>query len=196
MDRENLSLTLSVLGKLLYTYPDNVFLNKIKNTELFDEIPYESQSAEFVKGRELLAEWQTSDGMYGELISDYQDLFVGVKDKVKTPAWESVYVSPDPVMFGESTLNVRLWYDKYGLEIKNIRHEPDDHMGIELIFWGHLVRTEPDEADRFFTKHISLWYERFFSSMAANAITSFYKGLALILYGICSDISRDISAKP
>lgn len=195
MNRENLSVILQALGKLLYKYPDAEFLSDIKDAGLFDKIPYESYNSMFNDGQKLLKTWQNSDGAYDECISDYQDLFIGVRDKVKTPVWESLYTAPEPMMFADCTLKARLWYDRYGMEIKNIRHEPDDHMGIELMFAGYLLNNAPEDADRFFSEHIARWYERFFDSMAAHALTPLYKGLAMVLHGICSDYEKEIAAK-
>lgn len=195
MNRDSLGMILPVLGRLLYVYPDHETLESIKNAELMDTIPYESSDPLFKEGQKLLVEWQKSENSYDADISDYQDLFVGVRDRVKTPPWESIYVSPEPMLFGECTLNVRLWYDKYGMEIKNIRHEPDDHMGIELIFLGHLMKENYDDANVFFSEHISLWYEKFFSGMEACAVSNLYKGLALVLHAVCSDMEKLLSAR-
>lgn len=188
MDRENLSLTLTVLGKLLYTYPDEGFLKSVKDAGLFDDMPYEVDSGGFREGLALLRAWQSSGGDYAGCISDYQDLFVGVRGQVKAPAWESVYLSPEPVMFTVNTLKVRQWYDKYGIAIKNITHEPDDHMGVELMFIGYLLREHPDDAYRFMAEHTGLWYEKFFHKVAVNASSPLYKGLALMSSAVCGEL--------
>lgn len=195
MNRESLSILLPVLGKLLYTYPDIDFLGRIRAADLFGDIPYESDTDGFNEGQKLLCGWQADENADDAVIADYQDLFVGVRDRVRTPAWESIYVSPEPMMFGECTLDARLWYDRYGMELKNLHHEPDDHMGLELIFFAHLLKADPVAAQEFFTKHIALWYGRFFSAMHTNAATAFYRGLSLLLAAMCKDIEEAIAAK-
>ena len=195
MNREHLSIILPVLGKLLYSYPTRDFLAKTREAQLFGDIPYISGSEAFAEGQKLLEEWETSDGAYDACISDYQDLFVGVRDRVKVPIWESFFTAPEPMMFTDSTLKARLWYDRYGMEIKNIRHEPDDHMGIELMFLAYLLDKDPENAEKFFSDRIAPWYAKLFECMASNAVTPLYRGLALLLYAICEDFDKAVAAK-
>lgn len=195
MNRESLSYILPALGKLLYSYPEKDFLTTIKNADILGQIPYETENPAFRTGQMLLAKWQNTVDDFDAAVSDYQDLFVGVRSKVKVPAWESIYVSSEPIMFGDCTLKARLWYDRYGMEIKNIRHEPDDHMGIELIFLGYLMKEDISGADNFFKEHIANWYHKFFAAMVTNAATDLYRGLAMALLAICEDVEATILTK-
>jgi TorA maturation chaperone TorD len=191
MNRNNLTIMLPVLGKLLYTYPDEGFLCKIREARLFDDMPYISGQNGFTEAVELMRGWQDT-GDDSAVISDYQDLFVGIRGRVKVPAWESVYVAPEPVMFGGCTLDVRRWYDRHGIQIKNIRREPDDHIGLELMFLARLMEIDPAEAEEFFTKHIAPWYGKFFKMMEQYATTGFYRGLALMIRCVCEDVEESV----
>lgn len=75
--------------------------------------------------------YQESD--WSALFQEYQRLFVG-PESLPAPPWESVYRSRDHIILDEHTLAVREYYRRWGLETKNLYHEPDDHIGLELEF--------------------------------------------------------------
>lgn len=63
--------------------------------------------------------------------------FIGIGTRVAP--WESVYVSPDRLVFQASTLAVRDAYGAAGFVAKNKGSEPDDHIATECDFMAKLA---------------------------------------------------------
>lgn len=64
-------------------------------------------------------------------------MFIGIGTRVAP--WESVYVSPDRLVFQASTLAVRDAYGAAGFVAKNKGAEPDDHIATECDFMAKLA---------------------------------------------------------
>ena len=69
----------------------------------------------------------------------YWDTKNTAKSTVVAPPWESVYFSPDRLVFQQETFQVRAWYTRFGLQSANHNKEPDDHISVELEFVAHLA---------------------------------------------------------
>lgn len=69
---------------------------------------------------------------------EYMLMFIG-PDKLKAPPWESVYVSAEPLLFQESTLEVRRIYRRENFVSEGYPSVPDDHIAIELDFLAKTV---------------------------------------------------------
>jgi putative dimethyl sulfoxide reductase chaperone len=72
------------------------------------------------------------------LVDDYTRLFIG-PGTLLAPPWGSVYFTKDRLIFQEQTIQVRQWYWRFGLQAEKLYQEPDDHIGLELIFVAHLA---------------------------------------------------------
>ena len=131
-------------------------------------------------------------GWFENLLADYTRLFIG-PDKVLAPPWESVFVQEGRLVFTETTLNVRYWYRRFGFELENLHTEPDDHIGLELIFMSNLASLalqaveigQPEEYQRylqaqanFYKAHLGRWAVTFFDQLYEYAHTDFFRGLA------------------
>lgn len=68
--------------------------------------------------------------------------FIGIGTRVAP--WESVYVSPDRLVFQISTLAVRDAYGAAGFVAKNKGAEPDDHIATECDFMAKLAERAQD----------------------------------------------------
>lgn len=55
---------------------------------------------------------------------------------------KSIYIILD-----EYTLAVRKFYREWGVEPKNLNHDPDDHIGLEMEFMGLLTEKSLDALD-------------------------------------------------
>ena len=129
---------------------------------------------------------------------DYAQLFVG-PGEVHAPPWESVYRTEDRLVFGQTTLDVRAFYQKNGLSIPNMNQEPDDHFGLELAFMSVLAERTADayegktpgadvnnfiqEQKCFLQEHLGQWAEEFIGRVKRFAKTSFYRDLATTTEG-------------
>ena len=136
-----------------------------------------------------LCSWVSSDLELESLKIDFTRLFVG-PFKVLAPPYGSIYLEDGKIM-GESTLDVRDWYEKEGLDI-SINDAPD-HIAMELEFMYYLVAKQTQATDEgnlqyiqlyqqkqtlFLCSHLFRWLPQFAKNVQENAQTKFYKKLA------------------
>ncbi len=204
-------LLLGLLGKILYEIPAREWLQPLVDDEVFTESPFAETQPDVTGGLALLEKWSQAyqqdsypDSMLKELQVDYTNLFTGMR-KFPVAPWESVYFNEERLVFQEQTMDVRAWYRRYGLEVINLKKEPDDHIGLELTFVAHLARLglaaleagdEPEfaallAAQRdFLAKHLFLWVPLWCGQILEFARTDFYRGLALVIRGALAELSR------
>lgn len=192
-------LLFGLLGKALYLIPDEEWLRPLVDDDLFSQTPFASEQPYVVKGLALLTEWCNSFGDHSlrELVIDHTRLFTGMANIPVAP-WESVYFSDEREVFKGQTLDVRAWYRRFGLEAIEFRKEPDDHIGLELVFMAHLaglglVACESADEERlneileaqkgFLSKHLLRWGPLWCSLVEEHARTDFYRGMAFVLRG-------------
>ena len=120
---------------------------------------------------------------------DYAKLFVG-PFKLLAPPYGSFYLEDGKIM-GDSTIDVRNWYEKEGLDI--VISDSPDHIAMELEFMYYLVVRQTQAADEgnlrdiqlcqhkqrsFLSSHLARWLSEFADNVQKNAQTEFYKKLA------------------
>ena len=197
------ALVFESLGRLLYEELDKAWLQSLLKEDVFEDVPFGAEQHETKLGLELLQNWAReneagiSDKSFDDLRVDYTRLFVGIK-KVLAPLWESVYFNQDRMVFQEQTLQVRAWYRRFGLEPEKLYKEPDDHIGLELLFLVHLAKLglqaveENDQAGfekylqaqrDFLSEHLLRWGPAWAKLVRQHASTDFYRGLAHLVHG-------------
>ena len=197
------ALVFESLGRLLYEELDKAWLQSLLKEDVFEDVPFGAEQQETKLGLELLQNWAReneagiSDKSFDDLRVDYTRLFVGIK-KVLAPLWESVYFNQDRMVFQEQTLQVRAWYRRFGLEPEKLYKEPDDHIGLELLFLVHLAKLglqaleENDQAESekylqaqrdFLSEHLLRWGPAWAKLVRQHASTDFYRGLAHLVHG-------------
>jgi TorA maturation chaperone TorD len=202
-------LVASVLGKVLYTYPEKDWLQSLADEEVFSESPLGSAQPDVQKGLALLQDWTCSarGGMtaeaFDDLCADYTRLMLG-PGKVMAPPWESVYHSAERLIFQEKTLQVRAWYQRFHLEAENLHNEPDDHIGLELAFVAHLARQALIAFEQqkqaafecllaaqrdFLREHLLKWGLQWCTLLQSQANTDFFRGIALLTRGILAELA-------
>lgn len=208
-------LLLSLLGRVIYNFPSNeerTWFQSIIEEDVFSEVPFAAGNEETNVGLKLLQGWG-KDGLTDEkflsMQADYTRLFMG-PDKVIAAPWESVYFNKERLVFQEQTLEVRNWYRRFGLEAEKIHREPDDHIGLELLFLSRLAAlgvqalNEQDNARfrelldaqrEFFKKHLGIWALTWCGLVEENAQTGFYKGVAYLTHGALSTLSEVLDTK-
>ncbi len=196
-------LMFSLLGKFLLQIPGKKWVQAIYDEELFAEVPFAEQQPYVVEGVALMQRW--GESFAGHLTqecllalqADYTRLFTGLVNVPVAP-WESVFFTEERLVFQAQTQDVRAWYRRFGLEINNQFKEPEDHIGLELTFIGHLAKlgvaalAENNEeafqqavaAQReFAAEHLFLWAPLWCTLIYQHAHTDFYRGLARIVHG-------------
>jgi TorA maturation chaperone TorD len=202
------SLAFGLLGRLVYSFPEKEWLQSLVEQDPFDEAPFAAEQPEVTRGLELLQAWTASHRgrLTGEAIDDirldYTRLFIG-PGRVLAPPWESVHRSVDRLLFQEQTLQVREWYQRFGLEAANLYQEPDDHAGLELAFLSQLAAmasgaAEQDpsafprllEAERaFLAEHPIAWMPMWCELVIRHSETDFYRGVALVTRGTLAELA-------
>ena len=212
-------LLLNMLGRIFYTYPtdqERAWLQTLIDQDIFSEAPFAADQKLTGAGLELLQDWARpglSDEGFKSVQADYTRLFIGLGDDGFAAPWESVYFSEERLVFQQQTLEVRNWYRRFGLEAEKINREPDDHIGLELLFMSHLaglglqLLDAQDEARfeecwaaqrDFHKQHLGAWALAWCELVEANAQTDFYKGLAYLTHGALfalSEMLDDSSSK-
>lgn len=203
-------LLFNLLGQILYEVPAREWMQPLIEDEVFTEAPFAETQPDVAAGLALMTTWSRAYRQAGytaallqTLQVDYTNLFTGMR-KLPVAPWESVYFSEERLVFQAQTLDVRTWYRRYGLEVQNLKKEPDDHIGLELIFIAHLAQlglTALADGDNlafeqalaaqrdFLSKHLFRWVPLWCQQMLAYAQTDFYRGLALIIRGALLELS-------
>ncbi|MBU2611430.1 MAG: molecular chaperone TorD family protein [Chloroflexi bacterium] len=208
-------LLLELLGRVFYSYPENeerTWLQSLIDEDVFSEVPFAADKDETKASLEFLQNWGKNgiaDEAFENMQADYTRLFIGPV-KVLAPPWGSVHLGDDRLIFQQRTLEVRAWYKRFGLEAEKIHREPDDHIGLELLFLSHLAAlgiqslNEQDNARfeelldaqrEFFKKHLGLWALTWCGLVEENAQTDFYKGLAHLTRGALSALVEMLDVK-
>ena len=201
-------LLCELTGRTLYVYPEKAWFDTLLSQDVFADCPFACEQRDVALGLTLLQAWTAahpsglSEADFDRLRTDYNNLFVG-PHKVLAPPWESVYFSSDRQMFQKETLDVRMWYARFGLEIVNLNREPDDHLGLELEFIAHLLKQSLDALDRndgaeserlhaalreFMIAHPLRWATKCCDAIVDKAQTDFYRGTALLISGALREL--------
>jgi TorA maturation chaperone TorD len=209
------SLLFGLLGKILYTDLDKIWLETLIHEDVFSEAPFGAEQIETTQGIELLQRWtnENQDGLktpqFKALQDDHLKLFIGL-GKVIAPMWESVYFSEKKLLFQEQTLKVREWYARFGLQAEKINREPDDHIGLEMLFISHLASlalqaieqndetklNEILQAQRdFLSEHLLRWGPVWAKLVKQHAATDFYRGIAHLTHGALLAIAEALQIK-
>jgi TorA maturation chaperone TorD len=209
-------LFLSVLSRLIYTYPDgeaHEWINSLIDEQTFSEVPYAADQEAVIKGIEMLKKLgkdELTDEAFKEIRDDYSRLFIGI-GKVLAPPWESVYFNENHLLFRKQTLQVRNWYRRFGLELEKLHKEPDDHIGLEMSFVAYLAKLalqafEDQEKEKFeelleaqrqfLAEHLLAWGHLWCRLVIEHAETDFYKGLAFLTQGALTTLAEQFSIQP
>lgn len=197
------SMLMELLSRALYKEPDREWLDQLVAAQLFGDVPFGGEQPEVIRGLEILQAWSQanadniSDQIFSDLKMDYTRLFIGL-DTLPTAPWESVYFNRERLVFQEQTLQVRQWYARFGLQVENFNKEPDDHIGLEILFIAHLSSfalqaiEKDDQAEldvvlqaqrKFLEEHLLCWGPAWTRLLLKHAQTDFYRGIAHLTHG-------------
>ena len=209
------SLLFGLLGKILYADLDKTWLDTLIGEDVFSEVPFGAEQVEMQHGVELLQRWTNENRgglevpQFKALQEDNLRMFIGL-NKVPAPVWESVYFSEKRLMFQEQTLQIREWYARFGLQAERINKEPDDHIGLEMLFIAHLASlalqaieqndetklNEILQAQReFLSDHLLRWGPVWAKLVKQHAATDFYRGIAHLTHGALLAIAETLEIK-
>lgn len=190
-ERGRIAAAFRLLGALFYSAPDDAnlapFLNIIREGKLTGEWPFGSR--ENLVGIQEQMAGSLDDG----LLEARQRLFIG-PDDFQAPAWGSVYLDREKVIFGDSTLELRWFLAQHDITMDTGLNEPEDHIG--LLFWlvsDFIANAKDDAMKELLRDHILPWSGRYLELLLAHAGHPFYTGLAqlaaLTLDGLANRIA-------
>lgn len=208
-------LFLGLFGKMIYTYPasDNAsieWFQYIMDEDLFSDPPFAKDQPNIQHGMQLLKDWVNSKrglpikDTISELQVDHTRLFVCVGEII-APPWESAYFNEKRLLQQEQMLQVRKWYRRYGLVVEQLYKEPDDHIGLELLFISYLANQilqaqDSGDDDRyavllnahhaFLKEHLLLWGPLWCDQVDKYAQTNYYRGIGLAVKGALAELAE------
>lgn len=177
-ERITLSSCLRLLGSLFYLAPNHSdlvpFFSILKNNLLITEWPFGDKEALARIEGNMLASLADSTAIK----EAHQRLFIG-PDSFEAPAWGSVYLDKESVLFGDSTLELRAFLSSIAITLNTGLNEPEDHIGLMLWLASELIGAGKDaEFKELLEIHLLPWSNRYLELLAEHAGHSFYEGLA------------------
>lgn len=203
------TLACGLISRVLYEYPDPAWLQTLIDEDVFAVAPFAETQPETVAGLSLLQGWAAaqrnglSQTVLNDLRADYTQLFIGA-GKVKAAPWESVYFSEDRLLFQEQTVQVRRWYQQFGLQVQRLNQEPDDHLGLEMAFLAHLAQIGLSALEQgheaaldqvlsaqrdFLAEHPLRWAADWNDRVQQHARTDFYRGIGRLTLGVLAELA-------
>lgn len=204
-------LAYQFLSKAFYEQPDADFIQMLVDNHLFDDWMIDSEQVDMRAGLGLLRAYCQSwdKEQFQALKRDYMHLFIG-PEHVLVPFWESVYLSPDHILYERQTLEVRQQYRRFGMALPENNIEPDDHLGLELLFVAYLFRlalaaVEQEQQESlntilagirsFFDAHLLLWAGDCLQGIIQHAETPFLQGIAHLTLGCLAHTSEALQVE-
>lgn len=182
---DNIATTGKVLGSLFYHSPSSLQVQPLVEWFSFakwqEQWPYGTVN----ELSAIAALLQQGLSHQSEPLEEaFQRLFIGPY-ALPAPPWGSVYLDPECVIFGDSTLALRQWMRDNAIEWHSEadnssqgRAEPEDHIGLMLMMTAWLAAFSADLLDDFLAAHLLTWSGRYLELMEQGAQHSFYQGIA------------------
>ncbi|MFV0431280.1 MAG: molecular chaperone [Alphaproteobacteria bacterium] len=185
---QELSLACHFFSRFLFLAPSQKDWEELAQTQSMDWIFDDATPEE----NKLFQDFKKSlKSNLDDIAADHAQLFTGPGELKATP-WASVYLSDEKQVFGDETIIVREYYDKYQFKSPNPFQEPEDHIGLEFQFIGillqHLEQAKDDEVRgliitdirSFLDEHFFPWAEDCLNKAKTYAKTSFYQSIAAL----------------
>ena len=133
----------ALMGLAYYREPTRVFIDGLVENDPFSPSAFLSVDEQMARGLRLLSGslapfmGGVPDRELERLQGDHCQLFIG-SGMPAAPPWESFYRTEERLMFSNHTLEVRAFYERFGLVSERKEQEPEDHIGLELEFMACL----------------------------------------------------------
>lgn len=215
----------AVASSLLYVEPSLEAVADSVAVDQFASAPYGDGNARVVEGLALMERWCSAvreavaaergdvpaevtaavlvaSPVFAEAVAalrrEWLRLFAGA-GAPEASCLESFYVEPNSHMFGQCTLAVRAIYRRHGLQLENLRREPDDHLGLMLGFVAHLIGEELDalavgdeaaaagavrEQEHFLADHVLPWLASWRYAVERRGTSDYFRGAGDFVFGL------------
>jgi len=196
-------LLFGLLGKLFYTVPEYDWYRRLVAEDVFAELPMAAEQPDIAAALQRLQAWraglngQLSEETFDTLRADYNRLFFG-PGQMEAPLWESVHFNEERLQFQEQTVQVRHWYQRFGLMPTSTAREREDHLGLELAFLAQLASLglqaldngQPGDVEellaaqhQFVVEHPLQWVPTWRGLVERQARTPFWRSIAQLTLG-------------
>ena len=125
----------------------------------------------------LIVEGLAAGADNDDLVWEYRRQFVG-PGRFPAPPWGSVYTDRECVIFGESTLALRAWMRRAGINRTTDERTPEDHIGLMLAMLAFLAQNRPELVDEYLRDHLLTWAPHYLEVLEEATTHPFYRGLA------------------
>lgn len=174
--------------------------NKEMVTESFwRQFPLEAANEQIGSGLQQLVtctsklEQQDIEKAAEKVNVEYTELFIG-PGIPKAPPWESFYNTRKKLFFGTTAFVMKDLLDKQGLESKNRGSQPEDHLGLELLYLTVLTQKMQDQDIQsqvtsikdqlsFMNEHLLSWIPQLYEDAKNNGSVGFYSGFLEMIWG-------------
>ena len=113
-----------------------------------------------------------------DLTLAWQNQFIGPQH-LAAPPWGSIYLDPECIVFGESTLALKSFLQQCQLQLDTGKNEPEDHLGLLLLALVILLQKEDiNNAKLLLAEHILPWGIYYLELLHKNSLHSFISRLA------------------
>ena len=173
---------------------------EILSRKFWEDFPIEAANPKLQAGLDQLIactsklDELSTDEAVEKVMVEYTELFLG-PGVPKAPPIESFYRSGKKYYFGPETTAMKYNLNRHGLESKNKDKEPEDHLGLELLFVSMLTEkllsleekehmTIIREQIPFMGKHLIGWIPELCEDAKKYGSVGFYGGLIEVIWGI------------
>jgi TorA maturation chaperone TorD len=193
----------ALLGLAYYREPTREFIQGLVEFDPFSQSPFLAVDEQMARGLRLVSaslepfRGGVSNRRLEGLQGDHCQLFVG-SGMPMAPPWESFYRTEEGLMVSNHTLEVRAFYERFGLVSERKEQEPEDHIGLELEFMACLCdrhmeclrKRDVGQANvivngqrDFLDGHLLRWVSRFCEEVDRFAWSDFFRGMARFTEG-------------
>ncbi|NCA88178.1 MAG: dehydrogenase [Gammaproteobacteria bacterium] len=140
---------------------------------------------------------QTPDAQTLDILAaEFADIYLN--HHLQASPGESVWLDEDGLIMQEPMFQLRGWYQRHGLQVRNWRLRTDDHLVTQLQFIGFLLEGEAsperlEEIGRFLDEHLLRWIGAFGERVGNRCQTRFYAGLTRLTAAYLEEF-RDLIA--
>lgn len=168
--------------------------------QFWRDFPLEAANSQMQAGLEQLIncssylEGFSAEEATEKVMVEYTSLFLG-PGLPKAPPCESFYRTPERLFFGGTAFEMKAALSAEGLESIQKYNQPEDHIGLELMFLSALSNQLPDlersrqnaalkEQAAFIDQHLLSWIPDLCRDAKLHGGVCFYGGLLELIWGI------------
>jgi TorA maturation chaperone TorD len=194
------NMLLNFAGSMITYEPTEEMIKDFWNKGILKRLPVSSHNPRFIYASSILRESCDEKNLcIIKMNDDYKRLFYRSATSL-APPYESIYKNSYYLQSGKKPLDVKDFYNNYGLKSKLKDSIPDDHLGTELLFLTLLIdkyltyddkfcKTEmKSEIRRFLQQHILSWVEEWNEKVQIHSQTKCYKGIGTLIYACVEDV--------